>query len=151
MSESDLKLKITEDMKTAMRAKDKPRLGVIRLILAATKQREVDERITLSDDQVLTILDKMVKQRRDSITQFEAGGRQDLVDQEKFEIEIITQYLPEALSESEIDAAIKESIAAVGADSMKDMGKVMSELKPKLQGRADMGQVSQKVKQFLAG
>ena len=138
-------------MKTAMRAKDKPRLGVIRLILAATKQREVDERIILSDEQVLAILDKMVKQRRDSLSQFESAGRKDLADQEKFEIEVITGYLPAALSESELDVAIKESIAAVGADSMKDMGKVMTELRPKVQGRADMGQVSQKVKQFLAG
>jgi len=151
MSDSQLKLKIIEDMKIAMRAKDKPRLGVIRLILAATKQREVDERITLSDDQVLAILDKMVKQRRDSLSQFETAGRQDLVDQEKFEIDIITGYLPAALSDSEIEVAITESIAGVGADSMKDMGKVMNDLRPKLQGRADMGQVSQKVKQALAG
>ena len=138
-------------MKAAMKAGDKPRLGVIRLILAAIKQREVDERIELSDEQVLVVLDKMVKQRRDSVTQYEQAGRTELADQEKFEIGIIQEYLPQPLSEDEIAALIEDAIAATGADSMKDMGKVMGTLKPKLQGRADMGAVSGLIKQKLAG
>lgn len=137
-------------MKTAMRARDKPRLGVIRLALAAIKQREVDERISLDDTQVLAVLDKMIKQRRDSLNQFQDAGRDDLVQQEQFEIEVLQQYLPAALAETELDSLVEEVVAAVGAQSMKDMGSVMSELRPKVQGRADMGLVSQKVRQALA-
>ncbi|NOZ52403.1 MAG: GatB/YqeY domain-containing protein [Gammaproteobacteria bacterium] len=146
MSQSDLKQQISDDMKTAMRAKDKARLGVIRLALAAIKQREVDERIQLDDAQVLAVLDKMIKQRRDSIGQFDQAGRQDLVDKERFELGVIQHYLPTALSEAELDALIQEAVKAIGACSMKDMGKVMAKLKPNVQGRADMGQVSQKIK-----
>jgi len=145
-----LKLRITEDMKAAMRAKDKQRLGVIRLILAAIKQREVDERTTLDDSQVLAVLDKMVKQRRESVAQYESAGRTELADQETYEIGVLQEYMPAALSEAEIDALIGEAIAAAGAASIKDMGKVMGELKPRLQGRADMGQVSQIIKQRLS-
>ena len=144
-----LKKKILDDMKTAMKAGDKPRLGVIRLIQAAIKQREVDERIELNDDQVLAVLDKMVKQRRDSITQYEQAGRTELADQEKFEIGICQEYLPEALGEDEIAALIEQAMAETGASSMKEMGKVMGWLKPKLQGRADMGAVSAQIKQKL--
>jgi hypothetical protein len=146
MADSELKTRINDDMKAAMRAKEKERLGVIRLILAAIKQREVDERIELDDTQVLAVLDKMVKQRRDSIEQFVKAGREELADKERFELDLIQGYMPAALSEAELDAIIKEAVAAVGASSMQDMGKVMAELKPKIQGRADMGQVSQKVK-----
>ncbi|MGD8570256.1 MAG: GatB/YqeY domain-containing protein [Gammaproteobacteria bacterium] len=146
MADSELKNRIADDMKAAMRAKEKDRLGVIRLIMAALKQREVDERIELDDTQVLAVLDKMVKQRRDSIEQYTNAGRDELADKERFELEIIQQYMPSALSEAELDTIIKEAIAAVGASSMKDMGKVMAQIKPKVQGRADMGQVSQKVK-----
>jgi len=145
-----LKQRITEDMKTAMRAGDKRRLGVIRLIMAAIKQREVDERIDgLSDDQVLVVLDKMVKQRRESVAQYEKAGRDDLAEQETFEIQVLQDYLPEALSDSEIDALIEQALADTGANSMKDMGKVMGALKPKLQGRADMGAVSARIKARL--
>jgi len=145
-----LKTKILDDMKAAMKAGDKPRLGVIRLIQAAIKQREVDERIELDDDQVLAVLDKMVKQRRDSITQYEQAGRTELADQEKFEVGICQEYLPEALSDDEIASLLEQAIAETGAASMKDMGKVMGWLKPKLQGRADMGAVSGKIKQKLS-
>jgi len=145
-----LKQQITDDMKAAMKGGDKPRLGVIRLILAAIKQKEVDERIELNDEQVLAILDKMVKQRRDSITQYEDAGRTELADQEKFEIGIIQDYLPEQLDEAAILKMIDEAIAETGAASMKDMGKLMGVLKPKLQGRADMGQASGLVKQKLS-
>ncbi|MEJ2347359.1 MAG: GatB/YqeY domain-containing protein [Gammaproteobacteria bacterium] len=145
-----LKQRITEDMKTAMRAGDKRRLGVIRLIMAAIKQREVDERIDgLSDEQVLAVLDKMVKQRRESVTQYEKAGRDDLAEQETFEIQVLQGYLPEALSNSEIDALIEQALTDTGASSMKDMGKVMGVLKPKLQGRADMGAVSARIKARL--
>lgn len=137
-------------MKAAMRAKDKARLGVIRLALAAIKQREVDERISLDDTQVLAVLDKMIKQRRDSLSQYQGAGREDLAQQEEFEIEVIQQYLPTALSKSELDSLVKKVVAAVGAQSMKDMGRVMNELRPKVQGRADMGLVSQQVRQTLA-
>jgi len=136
-------------MKSAMKSGDKRKLGVIRLLMAAIKQREVDERIELDDEQVLAVLDKMVKQRRDSLTQFEQAGRDELADQEKFEIEVLQEYLPEALSEDEISSLIKQAIADAGAESMRDMGKVMGQLKPKLQGRADMGAVSAMVKQLL--
>jgi len=146
MADSELKTRINEDMKAAMRAKEKERLGVIRLILAAIKQREVDERIELDDTQVLAVLDKMLKQRRDSIEQFANAGREELVDKERFELDLIQSYMPASLSEAELDSIIKEVVVAVGASSMQDMGKVMAELKPKIQGRADMGQVSQKVK-----
>ena len=146
MADSELKIRINDDMKAAMRAKEKERLGVIRLILAAIKQREVDERIELDDTQVLAVLDKMVKQRRDSIEQYLNAGREELADKERFELDLIQGYMPTALSEAELDALIKEVVMAVGASSMQDMGKVMAELKPKIQGRADMGQVSQKVK-----
>lgn len=145
-----LKQQIQDDMKAAMKGGDKPRLGVIRLILAAIKQKEVDERIELNDEQVLTILDKMVKQRRDSITQYEDAGRTELADQEKFEVGIIQGYLPEQLGEAEVAALIDEAIAETGASSMKDMGKLMGVLKPKLQGRADMSQASGLVKQKLS-
>ncbi len=147
---SDLSARINDDVKVAMKAKDKPRLGVLRLITAAIKQREVDERITLDDDQVLAVLEKMIKQRKDSIAQYEKAGRDELARQEAFEITIIQDYLPEQLSDAEIDALIAEAISSSGAASMKDMGKVMGMLKPKLAGRADMGQVSQKIKQRLS-
>lgn len=146
MAASELKIRINEDMKTAMRAKDKERLGAIRLILAAIKQREVDERIELDDAQVLAVLDKMVKQRRDSIEQYTNAGRDELADKEKAELDIIQNYMPAALSDDELDALIKESVSAVGATTMQDMGKVMAQLKPRVQGRADMAKVSQKVK-----
>ncbi|MFZ5593601.1 MAG: GatB/YqeY domain-containing protein [Pseudomonadota bacterium] len=145
-----LKTRIEEDMKAAMRARDKERLGVIRLILAAIKQREVDERITLDDTQALVVLDKMVKQRRDSISQYEAAGRSDLARQEAFEVGVIQTYLPAQLSEAELDALIDQAVAESGASSAKDMGKVMAVLKPRVQGRTDMGAVGTKVKNKLA-
>jgi uncharacterized protein YqeY len=138
-------------MKTAMKGGDKPRLAVIRLINAAIKQREVDERIELSDEQVLAVLDKMVKQRRDSVAQYEQAGRNELADQEQFEIGIIQEYLPAALSEDEIATLVDQAIAASDASGMQAMGKVMGILKPQLQGRADIGAVSALVKQKLAG
>ena len=144
-----LKAKITEDMKNAMRAKDAPRLSAIRLLLAATKQREVDERIELSDADVLAIIEKMLKQRRDSVTQYEAGSRQDLADVEKFEIEILSAYMPQQLAEAEIANEVAAAVAAAGAKNMQDMGKVMAILKPKLAGRADMSKVSSLVKAKL--
>jgi uncharacterized protein YqeY len=134
-----LKDRILQDVKDAMRAKDKPRLATLRLITAAIKQQEVDERIELNDAQVLALLDKMCKQRRESISQFEKAGRDDLIAQEVSELELIQTYLPEQLGEDEIAALIDETMAATGAASIKDMGKVMGQLKPKLQGRADMG------------
>ncbi len=145
-----LKQQITEDMKTAMRAKDSARLGAIRLLLAAIKQREVDERIDLSDIDVVTIIDKMIKQRRDSINQFEAAGRQDLVDAEKFEISVLQQYMPQPMTEAEVKAAVEEAVAAIDARSPQEMGKVIALLKPKLAGRADMGKVSVLVKERLS-
>lgn len=138
-------------MKDAMRAQAKERLGTIRLILAAVKQREVDERITLTDADVLSILNKMIKQRKDSIEQFEKANRQDLADIEKAEIVILTEYLPEQLSAAQIDAAVDEAVQAVQPKSMQDMGKVMGILKTKLAGRADMSEVSAKIKAKLAG
>ena len=148
-----LKSQIIEDMKTAMRAKDSARLSTIRLLLAALKQREVDERVELVDADVLTIIDKMIKQRRDSITQFEAGKRQDLADLEKAEVIILQTYMPQQMTESEIDSAIADAIAAAvakgAAAGPAGMGKVMAELKPKLAGRADMTAVSAKVKAKL--
>lgn len=144
-----LKQRIQDDMKSAMKGGDKRRLGAVRLVLAAIKQREVDERIELNDEQVLAVLDKMVKQRRDSIDQYQQAGREDLAEQEQFEIEVLQGYLPEALSDAEIEALIAEAITATGAESMRDMGKVMGQLKPQLQGRADIGAVSALVKQKL--
>ncbi|MDH5325575.1 MAG: GatB/YqeY domain-containing protein [Gammaproteobacteria bacterium] len=148
---STLKQQLTDDMKAAMKAKEKQRLGVLRLALAALKQVEVDERKELTDTDVLAVLDKMIKQRRDSISQYEAANRQDLADQEKYEVDVLQGYLPAAMDENELEAVIKEIIAATGAASMQDMGKVMNELRPKVQGRADMGMVSQKVKSLLSG
>ena len=144
-----LKQQITDAMKAAMKGGDKARLGVVRLMLAAIKQREVDERIELDDTQVLAVLDKMVKQRRDSIQQYGDAGRDDLAAQEASEIEVIQEFLPAGLSEAEIIAIIEAAIAETGAESMRDMGKVMGIVKPKVQGRADVGQVSSLVKQKL--
>ncbi len=132
-----------------MKSGDKRKLGVIRLLMAAIKQREVDERIELDDEQVLAVLDKMVKQRRDSFEQYEKAGRDELAEQEQFEIGILQEYLPEALSEDQISDLVKQAIADSNAESMRDMGKVMGQLKPKLQGRADIGAVSAMVKQLL--
>jgi len=146
---SELKQQFTADMKTAMKAKEKQKLGTIRLVLAAIKQIEVDERIELDDTRILAILDKMVKQRRDSLEQFQTAGRDDLVQQEQFELDLLQTYLPTALSEDDINKLIAEAVASTGASSMKDMGKLMAVLKPKLQGRADMGLVSKIVKQSL--
>jgi len=146
-----LKDRVTEDMKTAMRAGEKERLATIRLILSAIKQREVDERITLDDSQVLAAIEKMIKQRKEAITQFEAGNRADLVAKETAEIAILQTYLPAQMSDAEIDALIAEAIATTGAASIKDMGKVMGAVKAKAQGRADMGAVSARIKQKLSG
>lgn len=148
---SELKTRISEDMKTAMKGGDKPRLGVIRLILAALKQREVDERITLDDAQVLHVLEKMLKQRRDSVAQYEAARREDLAGQERYEIGVIEAYLPAQLSEPELDALVAQCIADADAASPRDMGKVMALLKERAAGRADMGALSQRVKAKLAG
>ena len=144
-----LKERITEDMKTAMRAAQKERLGTVRMILAGIKQREVDERVSLDDAQVLAVIDKMVKQRKESIAQFETGGRADLVAKEKAEIALLQEYLPTQLSPAEIEALISAAIAKTGAASIKDMGKVMGALKSELAGRADMGAVSARIKQKL--
>ncbi|HEY3785588.1 MAG TPA: GatB/YqeY domain-containing protein [Steroidobacteraceae bacterium] len=145
-----LKERITEDMKTAMRSGDKERLSTIRMILAAVKQREVDERITLDDVQVLAALDKMIKQRREAIAQFQAGGRADLVAKETAEVAVLQGYLPAQMSEAEIDTLIAAAIASTGAASVKDMGKVMGVVKSKAQGRADMGALSARIKQKLS-
>ena len=144
-----LKEKITDDMKAAMRAKESVRLGTIRLLTSAIKQREVDERIELTDEQILAVIEKMIKQRKDSITQFEAGGRQDLADIEKSELVILSAYMPAALSDAEVQAEVSAAVAAVGAAGPQDMGKVMGVLKPKLAGRADMTAVSAMVKAAL--
>jgi uncharacterized protein YqeY len=146
-----LKDRITEEMKNAMRAGEKERLATIRLILSAIKQREVDERIQLDDSQVLAVVEKMVKQRKESIAQFEAGGRADLVAKEQAEMAVLQTYLPAQMSEAEIDALIAEAVASTGAASIKDMGKVMAAVKAKAQGRADMGAVSARIKQKLSG
>lgn len=146
-----LKEQITEAMKEAMRAKDKARLGVIRLILAAVKQQEVDTRLEQDDVAVLAVLDKMVKQRRESIRQYTDAGRTELADQEQFEIGVIQAYLPQPLSDDELQALIAEAIAATGAVSAKEMGKVVAWVKPKAQGRADMGKVSGLIKASLGG
>jgi uncharacterized protein len=144
-----LKERITEDMKTAMRAGDKERLATVRLLLAAIKQREIDERISLDDGQVLAVIEKMIKQRREAISQFASGGRSDLVAKETAEIGVLQAYLPTQLTAAEIDALITEAIAATGAASIKDMGKVMGFVKPKAQGRTDMGALSARIKQKL--
>jgi hypothetical protein len=144
-----LKAQILEDVKSAMRARDQKRLTALRLITAAIKQIEVDKRIELDDQAVLGVLDKMVKQRRESLTQFEAAGREDLAAQEKFELELISVYLPEALSDEEIAALIKKAIADTGASSIRDMGAVMNALRGEVQGRADMKAVSSTVKELL--
>ena len=146
-----LKERITEDMKAAMRSGEKERLGVIRMITAAIKQREVDERISLDDAQVLSVLEKMIKQRKESVEQFKAGNRQDLADKEAAEITLVQGYMPSQLSAAELDALINEAVAATGASSIKDMGKVMSLIKAKAQGRADMGAVGAKIKAKLGG
>ena len=144
-----LKDRIQDDMKTAMRGGDKHRLGVIRLILAAIKQREVDERIELHDAQVLGVLEKMIKQRRESLVQYQSAGREDLADQESFEIELIQSYLPAPLSEADIDTLVANAIAVTEAQSIRDMAKVMALIKDQAQGRADMAQISARVKARL--
>lgn len=145
-----LKEQIQEDMKTALRAREKQRLGAIRLIIAAIKQREIDERISLDDTQVVAVLEKMIKQRRDSHSQYAQAGRQDLADQEAFEIQVIQTYMPQPLSEAELGELIEAAVKESGASSPKDMGKVMGILKPRIQGRADMQVISTKVKQRLS-
>lgn len=145
-----LKDQITEDMKSAMRAKDSERLSAIRMLLAALKQREVDERITLTDTDVIAVTEKLIKQRRDSIAQYEAANRQDLADKEKAELAIYQAYMPQAFSDADVEAAVTAAIVSSGAAGIKDMAKVMAELKPKLAGRADMGKVSGIVKSKLS-
>jgi len=144
-----LKARISEDVKTAMRAQDKPRLGVLRLVSAAIKQKEVDERVELDDAGVLAVLDKMAKQRRESIEQFQSAGRQDLVDKEQFELDVIQAYLPAQLDEAALAVLIDQAIAGVGATGMQDMGAVMNALRPEVQGRADMKAVSGAVRARL--
>ncbi|MFN6960904.1 MAG: GatB/YqeY domain-containing protein [Rhodocyclaceae bacterium] len=146
-----LKERITDDMKAALKAKETARLGALRLLLAAIKQREVDERITLDDAQVVAVIEKMLKQRKDSIAQYEAAKRQDLADAEKFEVEVLCAYMPRPLTADEVTAIVSEAIAESGAKAPADMGKVMALLKPKIAGRADMGEVSKLVKAKLAG
>ena len=146
-----LKDQITDDMKAAMRAKDSERLSTIRLLIAEIKRKEVDERIEVDDAQVVAIVEKMIKQRKDSITQFEAGGRQDLADIEKAELAVLVTYMPAGLSDEEVAAEVAAAVAASGAAGPQDMGKVMAILKPKLAGRADMTAVSAQVKKALAG
>ncbi|GAB2900060.1 GatB/YqeY domain-containing protein [Microvirgula curvata] len=146
-----LKARITEDMKTAMKAKDTARLGAIRLLLAAIKQKEVDERADMDDAAIIAVIDKQMKQRRDSVSQYEAAGRQDLADKEKAEMDVFAAYLPQPLTDAEIDALIHDAIAATAAAGMGDMGKVMGVLRPQLAGRADMGAVSARIKSALAG
>lgn len=149
MSTAPLKQQITDEMKATMKGGDKPRLAVIRLILSAIKQVEVDERIELDNERILAVLDKMTKQRRESAAQYQQAGRDDLLAQENYEIEVLKDFLPEALTDDEIDSLINEAINNTGASSIRDMGKVMGQLKPKLQGRADMGTVSGKIKARL--
>lgn len=144
-----LKARITEDMKTAMRAKDSARLGAVRLLLAAIKQREVDERIELDDMQVIEAIEKMLKQRRDSISQYQAANRQDLVDVEEFEVKVLQEYLPQALTEEEVNALLEKVVTDTGAAGIKDMGKVMAAIKPLVVGRADMGKISGLIKTRL--
>jgi uncharacterized protein YqeY len=146
-----LREQLNEDIKSAMKAREQDRLAALRLMLSAVKQREVDERITLDDAGVVSVVEKMIKQRRESIAQYEKGARQDLADKEKYEIGVLEAYLPEQLSQAEIESAVAEAIAATGAKSAADMGKVMGIVKPRLAGRADMGKVSALVKTKLAG
>ena len=146
-----LKARITEDMKSAMRAGEKDRLSCIRMLQAGIKQREVDERISLDDAQVLAVIDKMIKQRKESVVQFEAGNRADLVAKESAEIALLSAYLPAQLDVAELDVMIRDAIATTSAASMKDMGKVMGLLKPKVQGRTDMGALSARIKSALGG
>lgn len=148
---SELRTRINEAVKTAMKAGEKARLGVLRLITAALKQREVDERIELGDDDVIATLSKMLKQRRESIAQYEQANRQDLADQERVEIEIISEFLPQPLTPAEVDQLIERAIRDAGANSVRDMGKVMASLKPQIQGRADPAAVSTRVKERLSG
>ena len=149
MTDTTLKSRLQSDMKSSMKSHDKPRLLVVRLMLAAIKQIEVDERIELDDDRIIAVLDKMTKQRRESIEHFSKASRDDLIAIEEFELQIIREYLPQALSEAEINALIEQSIEATGAASIKDMGKVIGRLRPQLQGRADMSMVSQLIKSRL--
>ncbi len=151
MADSPLKLQLTEAMKDAMRAKDKLRLGTLRMALADVKRVEVDERIEPDDSRVLSIIEKMIKQRRESIRQFEGAGRTDLADIEHAEIAVLQEFMPAALSEQDIDAIITQALADTGASSAQDMGKVMTAVKPQMAGRADMGSVSQKIKARLSG
>jgi uncharacterized protein YqeY len=145
-----LKARITEDMKTAMRAKDSARLGAVRLLQAAIKQREVDERIELDDMQVIEAIEKMLKQRRDSISQYEAANRHDLADVEKYEVSVLKEYLPQALTEAEIDGLLEQVVQETAASGIKDMGKVMAAIKPLVVGRADMGKISGLIKSRLS-
>ncbi|MHB1292443.1 MAG: GatB/YqeY domain-containing protein [Sulfuricella sp.] len=146
-----LRLQIAEDMKSALRAKDVSRLSAIRLLMAAIKQREVDERIELTDDQVIAAIEKMLKQRRDSIAQFESAGRQDLADTEKFEVSVLQGYMPQPLTDAEAEALVVAAMVSSGAVGVKDMGKVMAIVKPQMAGRADMGKVSALIKAKLGG
>jgi uncharacterized protein YqeY len=150
MADQTLKKSLTDAMKTAMRAKDKATLNAVRLILAEIKRIEVDERIDIDDARVLVVLDKMCKQRRDSISQYENADREDLAEQERFELGVIQSYMPTPLTDDELDGLIKEAISTSGAATVKDMGKVVALLKPKVQGRADMGAISKKIKALLA-
>ena len=146
-----LKIRITEDMKTAMRARDTARLGAIRLLLAAIKQKEVDTRVEQDDAAIVAVIEKMIKQRRDSISQFQAAHRQDLVDAESFELEVLSAYMPQALSAAEVETLVAAAVSESGAKGMQEMGKVMAIVKPRIAGRADMGQVSARAKALLAG
>jgi len=146
-----LREQLTEDIKTAMKAREAERLAALRLMLAAVKQREVDERVTLDDAGVISVVEKMIKQRKDSIAQYEKAARQDLADRERYEISVVEAYLPKQMSQQEIEAAVAEALAATGAKSAADMGRIMGVLKPRLAGRADMGKVSALVKARLAG
>lgn len=148
---SSLKSRLADDVKQALRAGDKPRLGTLRMALAAIKQREVDDRTELDDADITGVLEKMVKQRRESIQQFESGGRQDLADKEQAEIEVLTAYLPEPLDDAALESLVTEVIASTGASGMQDMGRVMGEIKKRAAGRADMGRVGALVKSRLAG
>jgi uncharacterized protein YqeY len=150
MPVSELKQRIESDMKTAMRAKDKRRLGIIRLAMSEYKRIEIDERVEVDDERIIRVLDKMTKQRRESATQYLEADRQDLVDQENYEIGVLQEYLPEQLDDEAIDQLLEESIAETGAKSMQDMGQLMAAVRPKVQGRADMGAISQKVKARLS-
>lgn len=146
-----LKTRINDDMKTAMKAKDAPRLAAIRLLMAAMKQKEVDERVELDDAAIVAVIEKMLKQRKDSITQYEAAKRQDLADAEKYEVEVLVAYMPQALSAAEVEAIVAAAVVESGAKAPADMGKVIALVKPKVAGRADMGEVSKLVKAKLSG